>query len=60
LKFFTPFICKCYWLVSNICDLTHYTLMGEVLEENSSLEPRVQNIWVNLAHLEALMKIAGI
>jgi hypothetical protein len=34
--------------------------MGEVLEENSSLDPRVQNIWVNLAHLEALMKIAGI
>jgi len=34
--------------------------MGEVLEEKSSLGPRVQNILVNLAHLEALMKMAGI
>ena len=61
IEIFHPlYLQKCYWLVSNICDLTHYTLMGEVLEEKSSLGPRVQNILVNLAHLEALMKMAGI
>mgnify|MGYP001809771471 FL=1 len=51
---------RCYWLISNICDLAHYTLMGEVLEEDPSLHPTLRNILVNLAHLEQLMKIAGI
>lgn len=47
-------------MLSNGCNLEHYSLIGEVWNEDLVLDPGGQDILVNLEQLAQLMKIAGV
>jgi len=59
IEIFAPdYLVKYYWIVSNVCGLEHYYLLGEQLEEKYPSEPAKKNIFVNLQKLLSLMKLA--
>lgn len=69
LEIFSPiYVIRTYWVISNLCDLEYYYMMGEKEFDdpqtpNYSKLPydqkcRFKNIWVNINKLESLMKIA--
>ncbi|OZH51386.1 hypothetical protein AFK68_31440 [Hydrocoleum sp. CS-953] len=61
IEFFAPeYILVCYWLISNICGLEHYHLIGEQFDDNFSGKPVNKDICVDLQKLLNLMKLAKI
>ncbi len=61
IEFFAPeYILVCYWLISNICGLEHYHLIGEEFDDNFSGKPINKDIFVDLQKLLNLMKLAKI
>ncbi|NEQ73264.1 MAG: DUF563 domain-containing protein [Okeania sp. SIO2C9] len=61
IEFFAPeYIVKYYWILSNVCGLEYYYLLGEQLNEESSREPAKKDIFVDLQKLLDLMKLTKI
>ena len=61
LEIFSPnFHPNYYYVLSSICGLEHYYLMGEFLVNHQTDNPIHQDILVNVAHLEKLIEIAGV
>ncbi|MGD1803881.1 glycosyltransferase 61 family protein [Dapis sp. BLCC M126] len=61
IEIFAPdYLVKYYWIVSNVCGLEYYYLLGEQFEEKSPSEPAKKNIFVDLQKLLSLMKLAEI
>ncbi len=61
IEIFSPnFHPNYYCILSSICGLEHYYLMGEILVEHQRDNPIHQDILVNVAHLEKLIEIAGV
>jgi tetratricopeptide (TPR) repeat protein len=61
IEIFSPkFYPNCYFVLSNICGLEHYYLMGEFFVNHQTDNPIHQDILVNVAHLEKLIEIAGV
>ncbi|NEO52948.1 MAG: DUF563 domain-containing protein [Okeania sp. SIO3B5] len=61
IEFFAPeYILVCYWVISNICGLEHYHLIGEVFDEGYSGKPVNKDILVNLDKLLSLLKLAEV
>lgn len=61
IEIFTPsYVPNMYWQISNICNLKHFYLLGEVLP-NLNIQERAwkHNIYVNLSKLGKILKIAG-
>ncbi|NEP40470.1 MAG: DUF563 domain-containing protein, partial [Okeania sp. SIO2H7] len=49
-----------YWLLSNICGLDHYYLIGDKFDDSYFLNPGCKDILVNLDSLLKLMRLVGI
>ncbi|MDJ0555731.1 MAG: tetratricopeptide repeat protein [Microcoleaceae cyanobacterium MO_207.B10] len=61
VEIFAPeYILVCYWVISNICGLEHYHLIGDEFENNLSDKPAQKDIFVNLQKLLELMKLAQV
>lgn len=61
LEIFAPdYLAKHYWIVSNVCGLKHYYLLGEQLAEKYPSKPINKDIFFNLEKLLDLMKVAKI
>lgn len=61
IEFFAPeYLVKYYWLVSNVCGLEHYHLIGDEFEGDFSAKPAHKDILVNLPKLLDLMKLAQV
>ncbi|MDF0554112.1 tetratricopeptide repeat protein [Kamptonema sp. UHCC 0994] len=61
IEIFSPtYLPGCYWILSNICDLEHYYLIGESLENNDSCLPIYQDIKVDLDLLKKLIRTYAI
>ncbi|NET17110.1 MAG: DUF563 domain-containing protein [Okeania sp. SIO1H6] len=61
IELFAPeYLVKYYWIVSNVCGLEYYYLLGEQLNEESSKKSLHKNIFVDLSKLFNLMKLAKI
>ena len=61
IEFFAPeYIVVCYWVISNICGLQYYHLIGDKFDNDFSGQPVEKDILVNLEKLLYLIKIAKI
>ncbi|NET27533.1 glycosyltransferase 61 family protein [Okeania sp. SIO1I7] len=61
IEFFAPeYIVKYYWIVSNVCGLEYYYLLGDEFDKYFSGQPFDKDILVNLQKLLDLMKLAKI
>ncbi|NES05722.1 MAG: DUF563 domain-containing protein [Okeania sp. SIO2F4] len=61
IEFFdSEYVVKCYWLISNVCSLEHYHLIGDEFDDNFSGKPANKDILVNLQKLLDLMNLAKI
>lgn len=57
IELFSPlYIPNCYWIISNLCQLEHYHLLGEMID--SQLHPLQNDIRVNLLQLESILQLA--
>ncbi|OCR00876.1 hypothetical protein BCD67_24455 [Oscillatoriales cyanobacterium USR001] len=61
IEIFSPsYLPNCYWILSNVCGLDHYYLIGDLLENPDSRLPIHQDIKADLSLLEKLIKTYGI
>ncbi|NEO52950.1 MAG: glycosyltransferase family 61 protein [Okeania sp. SIO3B5] len=61
IEFFnSEYVVKCYWLISNVCGLEHYHLIGDEFDQDFSIKPGQKDILVNSQKLLNLMKLAKI
>jgi tetratricopeptide (TPR) repeat protein len=61
LELFPPcYLPSFYWVISNLCQLEHYHLIGEILETEMEKAPVAQNLQVNLTELQSLLELAKI
>ena len=61
LELFTPcYLPSFYWVISHLCQLEHYHLIGESLETEMAKAPVTQNLQVNLTELQSLLELAKI
>lgn len=61
IEFFAPeYVVKYYWIVSNVCGLEYYYLLGDEFDKDFSDRPSHKDILVNLQKLLDLMKLAKI
>lgn len=61
LELFPPsYIPSFYWIISNLCQLEHYYLIGEILETEREKAPVGQNLQINLTELQSLLELAKI
>ncbi len=66
IELFPPdFVYPCYWLVANLVQLEYYYLLGRTpagfyLNQLLYPNPRLADIWVDLAQLQALLRLAGL
>ncbi len=61
IEFFAPeYIQVCYWIISNLCSLEHYHLIGDEFDDHFSDRPVNKNIFVNIQKLLNLLELAKI
>ncbi|MCL2926659.1 MAG: glycosyltransferase family 61 protein [Trichodesmium sp. MAG_R01] len=61
IEIFHPeYVMNYYWLLSNICGLEYYQLIGEEFDDNFSSKSANKDIIVDLQKLLNLMKLAKI
>ena len=58
--FHREYVINYYWLLSNVCGLEHYHLIGDEFERDFSGKPAQKDILVNLQKLLDLMKLVKI
>jgi tetratricopeptide (TPR) repeat protein/capsular polysaccharide biosynthesis protein len=61
IEIFSPiYVPYCYWMISNLCGLEHYYLIGEMSDDVTHGRPLHKNTIVDVKMLEKLMNIAGV
>ncbi|MGL5063602.1 MAG: tetratricopeptide repeat protein [Microcoleus sp.] len=61
IEIFSPaYVPYCYWMISNLCGLSHYYLIGEVFEDGSQTKPIHKNLILDINLLEKLLNRAGV
>jgi capsular polysaccharide biosynthesis protein len=61
IEIFSPaYVPYCYWMISNLCGLEHYYLIGDVLEDGTAIKPIHKDTIVDVNSLEKLMNVAGV
>jgi tetratricopeptide (TPR) repeat protein len=57
IEIFSPsYLPSCYWILSNVCGLDHYSLIGNLLENPDARLPIHQDIQLDLDLLEKLIQ----
>ncbi|HCV33016.1 MAG TPA: hypothetical protein DGO89_24505 [Microcoleaceae bacterium UBA9251] len=61
IEIFAPiYVPICFWTISNLCDLEHYYLIAELLDDQTQKYPGHKDMRVDLKSLEKLMNLAGV
>lgn len=61
IEIFSPiYVPYCYWMISNLCDLEHYYLIGDLLDDGTIEKPVHKNMHLDVNSLEKLMHLAGV
>lgn len=61
IEIFSPaYVPYCYWMISNLCGLEHYYLIGEMFEDGTRTLPIHKNLILDVNSLEKLMNLAGV
>ncbi len=61
IEIFSPlYVPYCYWMISNLCGLEHYYLIGDLVDEGTPIKPLHKDMRLNLNSLEKLMAVAGV
>ncbi|MFM9268116.1 tetratricopeptide repeat protein [Tychonema sp. BBK16] len=61
IEIFSPiYVPYCYWMISNLCGLEHYYLIGDLLDDLTIEKPVHKNMHLDLNSLEKLMNLAGV
>ncbi|MEG4021928.1 tetratricopeptide repeat protein [Microcoleus sp. S13C4] len=61
IEIFSPlYVPHCYWMISNLCGLEHYYLIGDLVEDGTPTKPLHKNMRLDLKSLENLMNLAGV
>ena len=61
IEIFSPiYVPYCYWMISNLCSLDHYYLIGDLLDDGTIEKPVHKNMQLDLKSLEKLMNLAGV
>ena len=61
IEIFSPiYVPSCYWMISNLCGLEHYYLIGDLFDDGTIKKPVHKNMQLDLKSLEKLMKLAGV
>ncbi|MFM6451223.1 MAG: tetratricopeptide repeat protein [Planktothrix sp.] len=64
IELFAPdYVIHCYRIICNICDLEHYYLIGEIIEDkivNAPMDLIRLNIQINIDDLICLLELAGV
>ncbi|MEG4309671.1 MULTISPECIES: tetratricopeptide repeat protein [unclassified Microcoleus] len=61
IELFSPlYVPHCYWMISNLCSLEHYYLLGELVDDKIQKCPGHKDMRVDLNSLEKLLSLAGV
>jgi tetratricopeptide (TPR) repeat protein len=61
IEIFSPlYVPHCYWMISNLCGLEHYYLIGDLVDEGTPKKPLHKDMQLDLSSLEKLLTIAGV
>jgi len=61
IELFSPlYVPYCYWMISNLCGLEHYYLIGDLVDEETPTKPLHKNMRLDLNSLKKLLTIAGV
>jgi tetratricopeptide (TPR) repeat protein len=61
IEIFSPlYVPHCYWMISNLCGLEHYYLIGDLVDDGTPTKPLHKDIRLDLNSLEKLLTIAGV
>ncbi|MEG4518189.1 MULTISPECIES: tetratricopeptide repeat protein [unclassified Microcoleus] len=61
IEIFSPlYVPHCYWMISNLCSLEHYYLIGDLVDDETPTKPLHKNMRLDLNSLEKLLTIAGV
>ncbi|MEG4006621.1 tetratricopeptide repeat protein [Microcoleus sp. Pol11C1] len=61
IEIFSPlYVPYCYWMISNLCGLEHYYLIGDLVDDGTPIKPLHKDMQLNLNSLEKLMTVAGV
>ncbi|MEG4502784.1 tetratricopeptide repeat protein [Microcoleus sp. F6_B4] len=61
IEIFSPlYVPHCYWMISNLCGLEHYYLIGDLVDDATPTKPLHKNMRLDLNALEKLLTIAGV
>ncbi|MEG4207923.1 tetratricopeptide repeat protein [Microcoleus sp. Pol7_A1] len=61
IEIFSPlYVPYCYWMISNLCGLEHYYLIGDLVDEGTPTKPLHKDMQLDLSSLEKLMSLAGV
>ena len=61
IEIFSPlYVPYCYWMISNLCGLEHYYLIGDLVDDGTPTKPLHKDMQLDLNSLEKLLTIAGV
>jgi len=61
IEIFSPlYVPHCYWMISNLCGLEHYYLIGNLVDDGTPTKPLHKDMRLDLNSLEKLLTIAGV
>ncbi|MEG4805513.1 tetratricopeptide repeat protein [Microcoleus sp. ARI1-B5] len=61
IEIFSPlYVPHCYWMISNLCGLEHYYLLGDLVDDPTQKYPGHKDMRVDLNSLEKLINLAGV
>ncbi|MEG4350548.1 tetratricopeptide repeat protein [Microcoleus sp. LAD1_D3] len=61
IEIFSPlYVPYCYWMISNLCSLEHYYLIGDLVDDETPTKPLHKNMRLDVNSLEKLLTIAGV
>ncbi|MEG3983879.1 glycosyltransferase 61 family protein, partial [Microcoleus sp. T3B2] len=61
IEIFSPmYVPSCYWTISNLCGLEHYSLIGDLVNDRTPIKPLHKDMRLDVKSLEKLMNLAGV
>ncbi|MEG4440825.1 tetratricopeptide repeat protein [Microcoleus sp. AT9_B5] len=61
IEIFSPlYVPYCYWMISNLCGLEHYYLLGDLVEDGTPTKALHKDMRLDLNSLEKLIAVAGV